>query len=511
MISTLGKYLLAGTLLTGTAYSQENSQLRNLKDFYPQPTNLPLFKQPDSTKKDLTKKVLEDKKKSPNLIYGKGDLTSAGNGFFLSSYIYPAGDASSDYDFRKMFSSKDKLSYSALTSKKVKKIIKNSSLDRSVINIVRGCQEKVKKNSVENHQKFNQAIKDGILTQKEMENIGEGTYAYLVSTGKQGVVGFIKIRGKKEGKLEKKLEGAFQESANKNALQEYIQSGTYLWQGIKTDEKKAGQEEAQLQSAQPIGLSLYYPDTFELKQMSKVSDALQAETADTSMHPFPKNNLYPSQKDTLQAIDSSMHPNAQDALGRRAADSLQAAKRIKFGVEASAGTELEGIIGGFVSVPASSWLNLDAYAGFFANNGYYIARNASEIITARETELIGPATYKKRTDEIKTISKKSPIAEIGTGAVVDLGKGFGIPMRAGIEIFKEEKTKIGRSTIEFERNNSPLRTPSVIENTAVENSTGSKFALSAGLAYKINSSLSVEALFNSGLKNSGRLKLKYTF
>lgn len=524
--NTIGKYFLAGTLLAGTAYSQKNEQPVNLKDFYPQPANLELFKQPGSAKKDLTKKVLEEKKEAgkANPIYSKGELTSAGNGFFLTSYVYPSGEINSDYDFRKMFSSNDKISYSAITSKKVKSIVDNSkSLDLPVKKHVMNLQRKVMATSPENYRKFDKAIRNGILTQKEMEEIGEGTYAYLVSTGEQGVVGFFEIKKNKGGNLERKVEGlsepaeemqASPDAIKDNPIQEYIDSGEYLWkEPWKKDalEAKPGTIENSVVSdkvshAQSKGPH-NYPDTSYSKLKNNIFNPVSVQETDSSH---------------AVAVDSLMHPNAQDTLGRKtltaledslhtAQDSVQTAKGIKFGVEASAGTEMEGVIGGFASVPVFPWLNLEAYAGFFASKGYFIARNASEIITAREKILIGPATYKQRTDKIKTNSKKSPIAEVGMGTIVDLGKNFGIPIRAGVEIFNNEVTKTGSSTIEFERNNALLKAPSIIENTIVENSAGSKFALSAGLAYQINSSLSVEALLNSGLENSGRLKLRWGF
>ena len=125
-----------------------------------------------------------------NPIYGK-DLTVAGNGIFLTSYVTPSrATDNGNYDLTKQFTSKDKLRYSALTAAQVKKIVDNAKVNKHVKAQVRALQKKVGKNKAINHKRFLEAIKDGRLTEWELSMLDEGTYAYLVTTGKQGVVGF---------------------------------------------------------------------------------------------------------------------------------------------------------------------------------------------------------------------------------------------------------------------------------------------------------------------------------
>ena len=187
--------------------------------------------------------------------------------------------------------------------------------------------------------------------------------------------------------------------------------------------------------------------------------------------------------------------------------------KTRFGLESAFGTNQEGIVGAFVGVPLDKTVNVEAYGNFYFAKGKPISSTSVTDTTFREVELIGPGTYKQRTDEITTITEDKARAEFGAGLSYKISEGLEIPVRAGVVFSKGEETIEGKSTITHERNQLPLGNPEVITNSKKgEGSNSKKFSLSLGALYNLNRNFSVGASFNRvGEANSGRINLRYRF
>ena len=92
--------------------------------------------------------------------------------------------------------------------------------------------------------------------------------------------------------------------------------------------------------------------------------------------------------------------------------------RTRYGVELGAGTnlsgenELEGIVGGFVETPFTRGISVEGYLNFHVYGGSPISFDTTSTETIRETELIGPGTYKSRTDSLSTFTEANLIPYI---------------------------------------------------------------------------------------------------
>lgn len=184
----------------------------------------------------------------------------------------------------------------------------------------------------------------------------------------------------------------------------------------------------------------------------------------------------------------------------------------RFGLEAAVGTNEEVVLGTFVELPAKEF-SVQAYGNFYAS-GEPIKSNSNTVVTMREKELIGPGTYKQRTDEITTLSEDKPRFEFGVGASYKPNRrDFEFPVRVGLNFSKQTEKVEGKSTIIHERNMLPLGEPQVITNSMIggkKNSTN--LSLGVGAIYNVDHNWSVGASANRvGSKNSLRLIGRYRF
>lgn len=185
----------------------------------------------------------------------------------------------------------------------------------------------------------------------------------------------------------------------------------------------------------------------------------------------------------------------------------------RFGLEAAAGTNNERVVGAFVELPLASWLSLEGFGSRYAGRGNPTHSDKFTEVTKRQRELIGPETYKQRTDEITTNAEEKAIADIGAGLTIKLNDYVEVPLRIGKEFSNQHKTLDGKSTIIHERNGKLLEAPSVITNSKdCGNSAKSNLYLSAGARLNLGKKLSMGVSFNKmGRKNSGRINLGYRF
>ena len=464
-----------------------------------------------------------------NRIYSEGELTVAGNGVFLTSYTNPSMTSDDGlYDLTRKFSSKDKISYHALTSKKIREILNNSSVKSSVKKRINDIQKKIGKNSRGNHSRFERALKDGKLTEGELQNIGDGIYAYLVTTGKQAVVGFFEVRRSKSGGLEKKA-GEITEktklpdqlyevytpeagnldntSKDSSIVPEKLFDEKYLSEIAKFEEKKfklipkekdfAEKEKTEVKE-KGVRREEFYPGDIPPMDSSYVSP--KKDTLVVSEKEARRGEFYPEDLDVVIVEDTSKTEG-------------KAMQKTAFGLEAMVGTNGEKIAGVFVKVPLASWLNVEGYGDYFAAKGNPFVSDMGTQVTQRERQLIGSATYKQRTDDIHTTAEERAISDIGAGITFRINDNFEFPLRIGAGLMRQEKTLDGKSTISFERNDQPLQEPSIITNTQKESPvTKGVLSLSAGARYNLTKNLSFGASINrTGKRNSGRINLRVGF
>lgn len=108
-----------------------------------------------------------------------------------------------------------------------------------------------------------------------------------------------------------------------------------------------------------------------------------------------------------------------------------------------------------------------------ANLGNEIDRSSDTEVTQREKELIGPGTYKERTDTINSVEEKaySPL-EIGLGVDYGFGNNAHAIAKIGATERTTEEYNKGSSTIVYERNNEVIESATIsgreTENTAKE-------------------------------------------
>ncbi len=505
-----------------------------------------------------------------NPIYGK-DLTVAGNGIFLTSYVTPSrATDNGNYDLTKQFTSKDKLRYSALTAAQVKKIVDNAKVNKHVKAQVRALQKKVGKNKAINHKRFLEAIKDGRLTEWELSMLDEGTYAYLVTTGKQGVVGFYEVGKRKERNLEKEVKEILGET--------YAPKDT-----VKVDNSYAKPDSSVTDSSQGISRT--------------PAKTLEEATIDTSMIPFPTDNLradstgtakndssqgLPSTQfaqpiDLAVAADSAtlahgyvpadstikkegVSPDTTEPFIRQTADSLlllrdfgkltrsqksewnrtvsdairnrgfervaygiyvrksvggEEERQTRFGAKVGATEDNEVVASVFTNYPLSGNFALEGFAEWSARKGKSYFTSSSEGVTARQLKFVDPNTQERRVEGVSTLSEESPIAEAGVAlnylAADWLEAGFGI----GIQALKSLDSTTNSSTVSLERNMQTIRGPETIFDYGERTSTKAYPTLRTNLRLNPWSGLTLELILKrTGIKkgeNHARLDLGWQF
>ncbi len=479
------------------------------------------------------KETSEVKKQSKqiNPIYSTGDLTVAGNGLFLTSYVNPSQVSENrNYDLTKEFTSKDKLVYHALTSTKLDEIIKNSKVSPEVKRQIRALQRKVKKNKSMDHQRFSRAIKDGNLSENELFMISEGTYAYLVTTGRQGIVGFYEVKKLERKKsLEREVKDAIKEmsSTQKDVLRFEVKTDTVEAEAIKQKRKeKTSRDSSDVDSSS----SKYTPKRVEtdpsklFPQYTQPIDMhVHADSTDLTNKDIPRIPKKATKEDSLQT-QPSFYVEKKDSLillkpfkdlkleekkawNSRVVDVVKnkgfryirpgvytsnfkekkQEREAEFGIRTGAflsGKKQIGMLGAVGEFPLSENFGLETFADWMFMNGKPYFSEKSQNTTTRATQLIGPATYKTRVDQEEISTGETPFAQIGAGVNYNLSNAFEVGLGVGIKALRELTEKAQTSTISFERNNVLLGLPETIKNN--EQSKSVKFRPSGNAKLRLN-------------------------
>lgn len=172
--------------------------------------------------------------------------------------------------------------------------------------------------------------------------------------------------------------------------------------------------------------------------------------------------------------------------------------------------------GVFGSARVAPWMRIGAYGEYsISNKG--IPTTSRPDTTQRSTELIGPGTYKDRTDIITHSQRENVKGEFGGELTFIPHPILEFPIRVGAEVAKANEVLDETSTISFTRNGQPLQAPSVISNSKPSNSNPLNMTIGAGARINLTNRLYASAMYNyvnSRIKNNqnrGKFSIGYRF
>jgi hypothetical protein len=573
-LGRIGTYLLAGSLAVGSeVYAQGDTSKDNpfpnpLRSFFYQ--NIPLFHKDIAPKPSYNDGIVpaetspvastnpekpKPKSLKKNFIYSTGELTSAGDGILAKSYVNEVYvSPEENYSIRSRFSSKDKIKYFATDAKKgLERIVKKMGKDSKLTGKEKATRYYLKelaKNLISNDKAslklLNNAVKDGIISPEEdgLYNekgwkLKDDVYMLVVKTKSQSTPLLLYFKSKtyaevrkKEGKLEqeiKKEEVRVEEEKDSSKTtskyekkeQEAIDSSkaTEVREPVISDGSKTKKDT--LQSAKPYD-SLTTDEKRKYWEAHTSIDILWKTTENNIELLKPYDSLTTEQKEQYQREYANFW-EAKDLVGVNPElyvaieDSTKKAEvketsGPRFGLEAGVGNNGEKTVGIFGNVSLTPWMKLEGFADYSVARGNAYSYSERTEITQRERQLIGPATYKQRTDEITTTLEDMARAEAGAGITFRISENVEIPLRVGTKILTEKEIKEGKSTIVHERNMQVLGETKTITGQTESDNQVNRLSLSAGAMYNFNNNISVGGLFNRvGEHNSGRINLRVKF
>lgn len=184
------------------------------------------------------------------------------------------------------------------------------------------------------------------------------------------------------------------------------------------------------------------------------------------------------------------------------------------GLEAQFGTNEELALGAFADARVISGIRLGLFANYSIPSlrGELYLFPVSADTTQRATQLIGPATYETRTDEIRTHANEEGRAEAGASLILTPSKYFEIFGTAGAKLLKRNETIDGISTIETETNGLPRQPAETITGTRENSSYEVRPSFSAGIRINPVRRISIEgSLSRTGGQNRGKAGLRFNF
>ncbi len=558
-LRSIGTYFLAGSLAVGSAAYAQQDVLKN-NPLAPRPESwdgIPLLYQDtkDTTHKNISDATPINPEKSQNLIYAEAELTSAGDGVLAKSYVTEVNvSPDNEYSLKSKFSSKDKIKYFFTDARKgleriVKKMGRDSKLtgkEKAIKYYLRGLARKLRSNDKASLKLLNTAVKDGIISPEEdgLYNekgwkVKDDVYMAVVKTKSQETPLLLYFRPKTYAEARKK-EGRLEQEIKKEAKPEETRQADAKMSSASVAEleKKDSSEtitkyEKEKQEAGRDNLRVKEPvisDSLETKESifidSSATEKPFIEVIDGILQLLkPYDSLTTEQKKEYQmeyanfwgakdivGVNPELYVVIEDSTKEEEAKPEKNAGGPGFGLEAGVGNNGEKTVGVFGDVPLTSWLKLGAYANYSAARGNSYSYDERTEITQRERQLIGPATYKQRTDEITTTLEDMARAEVGAGITLKISENVEIPFRVGAKILNEKEIKEGKSTIVHERNAQILGEAKTITGQTESDSPVNRLSLSAGAIYNINKNLAVGAEFNrTGNYNQGQVNLRVGF
>ena len=189
---------------------------------------------------------------------------------------------------------------------------------------------------------------------------------------------------------------------------------------------------------------------------------------------------------------------------------------LEFAVGATYSTDQELGLGLEISAGLTNWLRLGAYGSYKIPQEHSIRVMPADT-TQRATQLIGPGTYKSRTD-VTTISdrQKGNVYEAGAEFSVTPLSWLDLFARAGARFDNVARMTDEKSTIEFTRDGALLQAPSVIEDSVASNMHPIYASFSGGARFNLTKNLFLEGSYSrieskTGNQNRGKLGVGFKF
>ncbi len=187
-------------------------------------------------------------------------------------------------------------------------------------------------------------------------------------------------------------------------------------------------------------------------------------------------------------------------------------RNIEFGLEAGYGTNNEATIGAFANARIAPMVRIEGYGNYS-----FVRGNPKNMVPVSDTsqttnELIGPGTYKSRTDIITTTGSEKPLYEFGGRFVLEPSNWLDLFAGAGAKTSTGNQYENGEATIGYQRNGVPLNSVQVVTNNLVNRTSSSELSLEAGARFNLNRHFSIGLSYNKtgNQKNEG-INFRYTF
>jgi hypothetical protein len=415
-----------------------------------------------------------DSTQQRNYVNSLGELTMAGSGRLMADYIQPL-DYSSTTNLNGIFSTRG-LQFSFVDAKHyleamARNIGSDSSLtgtERGFRNYVTNLSRHTPRSNPTTLRVLNQAARDGIISPLELRD--------------------------NNGRL-------------------LVEQGYYMLIA-----RKGGESVPILFHAEN------YAERTPITGIARQDSSRIARTRDSTTTERPRQPITnPTITARIQATrDSMARANLQREIAERRVryDATARARRqsrlrhsFEAGLEAEFGENEELDFGAFANIRVIPGVRLEAFGNYTlpSQRGSYLTEQTTDT-TERARELIGPGTYKFRTDETTTRAEERGVAEAGLGLTFIPFRFLDLFVREGAKVLEREETIEGRSTIGFERNSLPLGTPQIITNTRYNSSHITRPSFTAGARLNLSRRLAIEGSYNRvGSQNRGKAGLRFTF
>ena len=470
-----------------------------------------------------------------NRILSRNEENSAtGEGVLLKDFIYnvnlvPNTKVSLDSAFG-LYAQKGNVSYEVVSGRtglrrvlsELKSAKKPTGKEKASIDYIQGLLGKTWENDANSVGALEMAVKDKIIdVEKEAKDVLSGRYVFVAKSrslegyNANSIPIIVDIKNSyhphKAAPAVKQKVPVVSSSAKKEADKRNAAKEKALRDNLALEQRKL--EDLRRISAERAERQKFVADSIIRENRYKfVKDSLARED---SLSLVAKNKALEERKKFVK--DSTEEAKKVAAREKFVADSVAEAiksrkQNARFGIEVGYGTNNELVTGAFLEFPLNSTVSLEGYGNYFASSGNAYTPRVKSDTTLRERELIGPGTYKQRTDVINTTSKDEATAEAGLGLLLK-AENFRFHFRGGAAMVSQEEEIDGKSTILFERNMLPLGQPETITNSMSgkkKNLTQSSF--SAGALYDLNKNLALGASFNQvGKRSGGRINLRVRF
>jgi len=470
-----GAYLLGALALGTNAYAQkipQNTRPDSSRTAIPLqpiwyfsshcPTNTPC--EPganyDSSRTNLRSLPATDAQRQRTFINQNGEWTTAGDGIFAKSFVndvplYPGGY----FPLAQFFDSREPMQFSFIDAKRgleriARNIPTNTGRERAFRNYLQNLARETEPNDENSLRALNSAVEDGIIDYNEIRgNIREGTYLAMVRTRTESVPVLL-------------------------------------------------------------NLSFGYNEERENLPITQADTAIpRAPRARIPPHGFRADHELEPANITREEPRNGVGKERGQRRGHKVLSQERQRRALELGIETGYGIgNQELTIGGFANARIIPGIRLEAYGNWSALREDPYLTDSSTNTTQRERVLVGPGTYKLRTDEITTSNHERGVWEYGGRVLIGPTNWLDFVFGAGAKKLDGIQNTDGRSTISFLRNDVPLGNPEVISNSLENRTSPTRLSLEAGARANIGRNLGIGASYNRiGRQNNGKVNFIVRF